>query len=160
MTRRRPRVTALALVLASTGLLAARPGAQSSTSPAIQPAAAKLPALGADKVITEADCTAEKIGTIPASAIGEPVGAVTVNTAAWTPAAAGSQGTAAAQCVVDGSMAPVDKAPSARPINFRVVLPASWNHRAVQRGGGGMNGVIPQSDGDADRWAVPAQRAS
>ena len=75
MTRRRPRVTALALVLASTGLLAARPGAQSSTAPAIQPAAAKLPALGADKVITEADCTAEKIGTIPVAAIGEPVGA-------------------------------------------------------------------------------------
>ena len=152
MTRRRPRVTALALVLASTGLLVARPGAQSSTAPAIQPAAARLPALGADKVITEADCTAEKIGSIPASAIGEPVGAVTVNTAAWTPAAAGSQGTAAAQCVVDGSMAPVDKSPSARPINFRVVLPATWNHRAVQRGGGGMNGVIPQLT-DADLGA-------
>ena len=46
-------------------------------------------------------------------------------------------------------MAPVDKSPSARPINFRVVLPASWNHRAVHRGGGGMNGVIPQLT-DAD----------
>ena len=74
---------------------------------------------------------------------------MTVNTAIWTPAVAGSQGTSAAQCVVDGSMAPVDKSPSARPINFRVVLPASWNHRAVHRGGGGMNGVIPQMT-DAD----------
>ena len=112
MTRRRPRVTALALFLAGMGLLTVRPWAQSA--PAIQPPAAKLPALGADKAITEADCTVEKIGAIPSSAIGEPVAAVTVNTAIWTPAVAGSQGTSAAQCVVDGSMAPVDKV-SERP---------------------------------------------
>jgi Tannase and feruloyl esterase len=149
MTRRRPRVTALALFLAWMGLPAVRSGAQSA-APAIQPPAAKLPAPGADKVITEADCTVEKIGTIPTSVIGEPVAAVTVNTMVWAPPAGGSQGASAAgQCVVDGSMAPVDKSPSARPINFRVVLPATWNHRAVHRGGGGMNGVIPQMT-DAD----------
>jgi feruloyl esterase len=114
----------------------------------IQPPAAKLPAPAGDKAITEADCTAAKIGTIPTSAIGEPVASVTVTSVVWTAAAAGGpQGTA--QCVVDGSMAPVDKAPNARPINFRVVLPASWNRRAVHRGGSGMNGVIPQLT-DAD----------
>src|SRR5215203_365763 len=133
MTRRPPRVTALALFLAWMGLLTVRPGAQSA-APAIHPPAAKLPTLGAYKAITEADCTVEKIGAIPSSAIGEPVAAVTVNTAIWSPAVAGSQGTSAAQCVVNGSMAPVDTSPSARPINFRVVLPASWNRRAVHRG--------------------------
>ena len=141
--RRRPSVTALAFFLASTGLLAAHSRAQSS-APVIQPPAAKLPAPAGDNVITEADCTTVKIGTVPTSAIGEPVASVTVSAAVWTAApAGGTQGTAA-QCVVDGSMAPVDKAPNARPINFRVVLPAAWNRRAVQRGGGGMNGVIPQ----------------
>jgi feruloyl esterase len=40
-------------------------------------------------------------------------------------------------------MAPVDTAANARPINFRVLLPASWSDRAAQLGGGGMNGVIP-----------------
>ena len=60
MTRRRPRVTALALFLAGMALLTVRPWAQSA-APAIQPPAAKLPR-SADKAITEADCTVEKIG--------------------------------------------------------------------------------------------------
>ena len=33
-------------------------------------------------------------------------------------------------------MAPVDTAPEARPINYRVLLPGSWNRRAVHLGGG------------------------
>jgi len=37
----------------------------------------------------------------------------------------------------------VDTSATARPINFAVALPARWNHRAVQMGGGGMNGTIP-----------------
>ena len=45
------------------------------------------------------------------------------------------------------SIAPVDTAATARPINFRVALPAEWNHRAVQQGGGGMNGSIPDLSG-------------
>jgi feruloyl esterase len=44
-------------------------------------------------------------------------------------------------------MAPVDRSATARPINFRVWLPAEWNGRAVQQGGGGMNGVIPDLSG-------------
>ena len=36
---------------------------------------------------------------------------------------------------------------TARPINFRVLLPASWNRRAAQLGGGGINGVIPNLTG-------------
>jgi pimeloyl-ACP methyl ester carboxylesterase len=92
------------------------------------------------KAITEADCTATKMGDrIPASAIGEPVSAVTLNAPRWNPAA----GSAPAYCSVDGAIAPVDRSATAKPINFRVVLPASWSGRAAQMGGGGMNGFIP-----------------
>jgi hypothetical protein len=52
-----------------------------------------------------------------------------------------------AHCRIDGVLAPVDTAATARPINFRVILPASWNRRAAQLGGGGMNGVIPNLTG-------------
>jgi feruloyl esterase len=46
-------------------------------------------------------------------------------------------------------MAPAKPDAHARPINFRVWLPASWNHRAAQQGGGGMNGSIPDLTGRA-----------
>jgi feruloyl esterase len=48
---------------------------------------------------------------------------------------------------VDGSFAPAKPEATARPINFRVWLPASWNHRAAQQGGSGMNGSIPDLTG-------------
>ena len=54
-------------------------------------------------------------------------------------------------------MAPVDTARTARPINFRVVLPASWIARAAQLGGGGMNGIIPNLTGGGP--ARPAARS-
>src|SRR5262245_51604994 len=100
---------------------------------------AQNPAADSNKTITEADCTAANVGaSIPANAIGEPVAGVTLNPPRWT-AAAG----APAYCSVDGVMAPVETNAYARPINFRVVLPATWSRRAVQIGGGGLNGVIP-----------------
>ena len=106
-----------------------------------------LPSPGEDNVITEADCTAAKLGsTIPISAIGEPVSGVTLNAPVWT----GAAGSNPAYCSVDGSMAPVSKEANAKPINFRVVLPASWSHRAAQMGGGGMNGSIPNLLGGVD----------
>ena len=52
-----------------------------------------------------------------------------------------------ARCEVDGSIEPVDRSATARPIKFRVWLPADWNGRAVQQGGGGMNGSIPDLSG-------------
>lgn len=90
--------------------------------------------------LSEAECTAERLGaSIPAAAIGEPVSGVTLDAPAWTAATA----TVPAFGAVTGAIAPVDTAPNAQPINFRVVLPASWNGRAIQMGGGGNNGVIP-----------------
>jgi pimeloyl-ACP methyl ester carboxylesterase len=94
--------------------------------------------------ITEADCAAAKLGdSIPVSAIGEPVSAVTLSAPRWNPPGRNP----AAWCSVNGSMAPVDHAPTAKPINFQVAFPATWNGRAVQLGGGGMNGTIPMLAG-------------
>jgi len=99
---------------------------------------------GADsKVATEAGCTASSlVAAIAPGAIGEPVRSVSLQ-AAWVVATE----TVPAHCRVDGVFAPVDTASTARAINFRVVLPASWNRRAAQLGGGGINGVIPNLTG-------------
>jgi pimeloyl-ACP methyl ester carboxylesterase len=117
-----------------------------------QAAAAPLPDIGERRTITEADCTGAKLGTtIPVGAIGEPASSVTVTEPKWTAAA----DPAPAYCTVEGSMAPID--PVARPINFRVVFPASWTLRAAQLGGGGMNGMIPNLTGGRGGSVGPAQ---
>jgi feruloyl esterase len=110
------------------------------------PADAQSPAgstrrpLGPDVAITASDCTPATAGTsIPPSAIGEPVRSVTLSPPMWIEAA----NSVPAHCRVNGTMAPVDTASTAKPINFSVVLPASWGHRAAQFGGGGINGVVP-----------------
>ncbi len=96
------------------------------------------------RTITEADCTAAKLGdSIPVSAIGEPVSGVTLSAPRWNPAGRNP----AAWCSVNGSMAPVDRSATAKPINFQVAFPSTWNGRAVQLGGGGMNGMIPMLAG-------------
>jgi feruloyl esterase len=117
-----------------------------------QPSApAPLPDIGARVVITEADCTASKLGSaIPASAIGEPVSGVTLSAPSWT----ASTEAAPAYCSVDGAMAAVSA--DARPINIRVVFPASWTRRSVQLGGGGMNGTIPNLTGGRGSPVTPA----
>lgn len=96
----------------------------------------------ANKVsITQQDLT--KVGTsIPASEIGEPVGSVKLYTPRWNKA---DQSTPA-HMVVEGTIFPFD--PNGWPINFRALLPASWSLRAIQQGGGGMNGVISVSEGN------------
>ena len=108
-----------------------------------RPASAPAP-----KTISEADCTAAKLGSeIPAGAIGLPVSAVTLNAPQWHAETANSP----AYCSIEGSMAPVDKSVTARPIRFGVALPASWKSRGVQLGGGGMNGSIPMLTGGVGR---------
>ena len=96
--------------------------------------------VAANTTITRADCHAEKLGaTIPVSSIGEPVAHLTLDAPTWVAAT----GDAPAYCSVHGAMAPVDTAANAKLINFQVALPASWSHRSVQLGGGGMNGWVP-----------------
>jgi feruloyl esterase len=93
-----------------------------------------------NKVITRADL--EKAGTsIPVSDIGEPVGSVKLYTPRWVESTDASP----AYGVVEGSILPVD--PNGWPINFRVLLPATWSFRAIQSGGGGMNGTITVREG-------------
>jgi feruloyl esterase len=103
--------------------------------------------------LTEADCSASRLGTVvAASAIGEPVRSVTLASPTWVPAT----GPVPAHCRVDGSMTPIDPSPTARPINFRVLLPADWSGRAAQLGGGGINGVIPNLTGASGSVSGPA----
>ena len=105
-----------------------------------------LPDIGTARTITEADCTAARVGTsIAPSSIGEPVSGVTIASPVWTPAT----DTAPALCTVDGSIAPVTD--GGKPINFRVALPATWSLRAVQLGGAGMNGTVPNVGGGGGR---------
>ncbi len=102
----------------------------------------------ASKTITEADCTAAKLGAeIPVSAMGLPVSAVTLEAPQWHAEAAN----APAYCSIQGSMAPIDKSSTARPIRFGVALPATWRSRGAQLGGGGMNGSIPMLAGGVGR---------
>ena len=104
----------------------------------------QAPTAEAAKLISAEDCTQARLGTaIPVAAIGEPVAGVTLAAPRWVAAA----GAAPAYCSIDGAMAPTDTSPNGRPINFRVVLPASWTRHAVQLGGGGMNGSIPNLTG-------------
>ena len=108
------------------------------------------------KILAEADCSAAKLGSeIPVNAIGEPVSAVTLSAPQWHV----ETGDSPAYCSVEGSMAPVDKSPTARPIRFAVALPASWSRRGAQLGGGGMNGMIPMLTGGIGRGrpTLPAQ---
>jgi len=103
----------------------------------------KLPPVTGDRVITAADVTVERVGTsIPVSDIGEPVGGVTLSPPRWFDAT----GNSVAYAVVEGAIAPKD--PNAKPINFRVLLPASWSRRAIQMGGGGFNGMVPMLRGE------------
>jgi len=104
----------------------------------------QTPAQPAARTISSEDCTSAKLGTaIPVTSIGEPVAGVTLAAPRWVEAT----GNAPAYCSIDGAMAPTDTSSHGRAINFRVVLPASWSSHAVQMGGGGMNGSIPNVTG-------------
>lgn len=145
----RPRMHTLVIAACGAVTLSACGGAATRTQAV--PVAVDTP-----RTIAAAQCTAERIGTtIPTNAIGEPVSGVTLDAPVWTDAT----DTAPAYCSVTGALAPVDTAATAQPIHFRVVLPAAWNGRAMQLGGGGFNGVIPNLTGPIDGGASgPARR--
>lgn len=104
-----------------------------------------------NREIGAADCSSAKLGTgIPVSSIGLPVSVVTLNEPEWRAAANGNP----AYCSVEGTMAPIDTAATAKPIRFGVALPSSWSSRAAQLGGGGMNGSIPMLTGGPSRGAL------
>ena len=128
-------VVLIAAAIATSAVALAQRGATAES-----PVAQQIP----NRTITAADCTADRAGgSIAASAVGAPVRGITLAAPAWVEAA----GAVPAHCRVDGVIAPVDTSATARPINFRVLLPASWSRRAAQIGGGGMNGIIPNLAG-------------
>jgi len=125
---------AAAASLAGLATTYAAPGGQAS------------PRTGVDVSIASDACTTAKIGSeVPADRIGEPVRRVTLAAPTWIAETA----TSPAYCRVEGVIEPVDPNATARPINFAVALPAKWSHRAVQLGGGGMNGTVPNLTGGA-----------
>jgi len=137
--------TAKALALAVLVAIGGRAYSQTKS-----PATPQTDSICANKIITEADCTAARLGTsIPIAAIGEPVSAVTLSAPQWHNETKANP----AHCSIEGSMAPVDQSPSAKCIRFGVALPASWSYRAAQLGGSGMNGFIPNLTGVAGRSA-------
>jgi tannase/feruloyl esterase len=104
------------------------------------------PRTGGDVNIANDACTTAKIGSeVPADKIGEPVRRVTLAAPTWIAETA----TSPAYCRVEGVIEPMDTNATARPINFAVALPAKWSRRAVQLGGGGMNGTVPNLTGGA-----------
>lgn len=103
--------------------------------------------LGAEGAIDEAACTGLTGRAIEAGRIGLPSRGGTVTSATMMPAkpaAVDASGKASpampAFCKVLGTIASVD--PAAPAITFQVNLPAAWNGKAVQYGGGGFNGVL------------------
>ena len=127
----------IAAFISLTAIVVLATGGTLSAAELIPAPGSKLPPAGENKIITQADVTVERVGTsIPVSAIGEPVSEVKLSAPRWVEGA----DAASSSAIVEGSILPVD--PNGFPINFRVVLPASWSRRAIQQGGGGMNGTI------------------
>jgi hypothetical protein len=91
--------------------------------------------------LTHTACTSAALAaTVPTNRIGEPVSAVVLDAPSWVAATQD----APAHCLVNGRLQPVDTSSTAQPIRFAVALPAAWNRRAIQLGGGGMNGTVPR----------------
>jgi hypothetical protein len=84
--------------------------------------------------ISEQACARFGTATVSAKEIGLPTTGAKVTTATWVVDAG------VGQCQVVGDILPVD--PSAPPIRFEVNLPANWNSRALQMGGGGYDGTL------------------
>ncbi len=99
-----------------------------------------------------AACTELTGASVSASAIGIASGAARIEQAVFVPAqplqVAEKAPTPAGRispaipdsCKLLGAIDPID--PTAPPIKFQINLPAQWNGRAVQYGGGGFNGTV------------------
>jgi tannase/feruloyl esterase len=84
--------------------------------------------------------------TIPAASIGLPTKGASVTTATLVPASAQTGAVLPEYCRVLASIQPVDaRAPA---IDFELDLPTRWNRKMVMFGGGGYDGVIPNTSGN------------
>jgi len=93
----------------------------------------------------EAACAALSGAVVPARQIGLPTSGAHVVSATFS--AAGGAGAKArpAYCKVLAQIAPVD--PRAQPITVQLNLPSAWNGKAVQMGGGGLDGFLVTAEG-------------
>jgi feruloyl esterase len=105
-----------------------------------------LPGLVAAQPIqlTEASCLALAGLQMSAREFSLPTTGATVESASWATTAQ-QHGN---HCVIDGIIRPVD--PAAPNIRWRSNLPEYWNHKALQYGGGGFNGTIPNTGRQAE----------
>jgi feruloyl esterase len=103
----------------------------------VRPASAAMDAPG---------CAALSGAKLPASVIGLPT------TGAMTTSATLVDDTVNGRfCKILGAIHPVD--PAAPDIHFQLNLPSDWNHKALQIGGGGYNGVL--INGETARFPAP-----
>jgi feruloyl esterase len=101
--------------------------------------AVRLGAADETTALPAAACTSLQGMTIAAPAIGLPTSGAEVQTAVMV-AASTANNTNGAYCKVTGVVKP--KNPSSPNLEFEVNLPATWNRRALQMGGGGYNGTL------------------
>jgi feruloyl esterase len=101
--------------------------------------AASSPASAAQRVTDTARACESLAGlSVPRDAIGLPTSGARVTSAVLVPAAAAHGD--GEYCKVLGRVLPVD--PAAPPILFEVNLPANWNGKTLQLGGGGLDGTL------------------
>src|SRR3977135_2729381 len=110
--------------------------------PALACSAAAILMVAASPASAAGNCADLVNLKIPASEIGLPSGGATITSAQMGTASADplKPGATRDYCKVLGAVLPID--PNAPPVNFEVNLPADWNHKAVQYGGGGANGGL------------------
>lgn len=99
------------------------------------------------RVIGAEQCARLLGSTVAAKAIQLPTTGAVITKTEWVTSPNG-------QCRVNGDIRPVD--PAAPAIKFQVNLPANWNGRALQMGGGGLNGTLVNAVG-AYRNQPPGQ---
>jgi hypothetical protein len=98
-------------------------------------------ALGTAAHADEAGCKALNGRSYPAATMSLPQNGAKITKADWIAARPNFQ----AYCKVAGEIAPLDQ--NATVILWALNLPETWNKKAVQEGGGGLNGTLVQANG-------------
>ena len=93
----------------------------------------------------QAACAALSGARVSARQIGLPTSGARVVSAAFLPAGGARAKASPAYCKVLAKIAPVD--PHGQPITVQLNLPSAWNGKAVQMGGGGLDGYLVTADG-------------
>ena len=93
----------------------------------------------------EAACAALSGVVVSAGRIGLPTSGARVVSATLSPAGGAGAKPGPESCKVLAQIAPVD--PHGQPITVQLNLPSAWNGKAVQMGGGGLDGRLVTAEG-------------